>query len=277
MSNDTIIEAMRAAILAKASDGWSGDACAVDPEDAAQAAYNALIEGGFVVVPREPTVDMMSDGAIATNRPVGVSDIYDIWDSMVSTFLEGLEGVRGSSRIGGETCAASVASDLTGPQSGGVEHWVTLPDNFPGRTMTEQERAEYDQRFRNVAPSDIGPNAQRVLDGLNDALEGRVVLHQPKSAAPEFEVMTEGADGWSDWIHPLPGYRMKCCDCGLVHEMEFEIAASNGDGQGFNEGEGDDGVIVFRARREPTRTPPNAGSPGPGTPSNPSNPTKEKA
>jgi hypothetical protein len=27
----------------------------------------------------------------------------------------------------------------------------------------------------------------------------------------------------------------------------------------------------------PSRTPPNAGSPGPGRPSNPSNPTKEKA
>lgn len=33
-------------------------------------------------------------------------------------------------------------------------------------------------------------------------------------------------DGWSDWIHPLPGYRMACCDCGLVHELELRIDAN---------------------------------------------------
>jgi hypothetical protein len=29
-------------------------------------------------------------------------------------------------------------------------------------------------------------------------------------------------DGWSDWIHPLPGYRMVCCDCGLSHNMQVK-------------------------------------------------------
>lgn len=33
----------------------------------------------------------------------------------------------------------------------------------------------------------------------------------------------EGDDGWSDWIHPLPGYKMACCDCGLVHNLQFRI------------------------------------------------------
>lgn len=29
--------------------------------------------------------------------------------------------------------------------------------------------------------------------------------------------------GWSDWICPKPsGYLMKCCDCGLVHELDFK-------------------------------------------------------
>lgn len=41
--------------------------------------------------------------------------------------------------------------------------------------------------------------------------------------------------GWTDWIHPLPGYRMACCDCGLVHELEFRID--------------DLGRVNFRARR----------------------------
>lgn len=32
-----------------------------------------------------------------------------------------------------------------------------------------------------------------------------------------------GEDGWSDWVHPLGGYKMACCDCGLVHDLEFRL------------------------------------------------------
>lgn len=64
----------------------------------------------------------------------------------------------------------------------------------------------------------------------------------------EFEIMHENDDGWSDWVHPLPGYRMKCCDCGLVHNMEFAIVPSH-DNAPYNDGESDDAVIIFRAQR----------------------------
>ena len=50
-----------------------------------------------------------------------------------------------------------------------------------------------------------------------------------------YPVETENETGWSDWIRPRPGYRMACCDCGLVHEMEMSVD--------------DDGRPVFRARR----------------------------
>lgn len=31
--------------------------------------------------------------------------------------------------------------------------------------------------------------------------------------------------GWTAWIQPIKrGYRVKCCDCGLVHEIAFRIA-----------------------------------------------------
>jgi hypothetical protein len=34
----------------------------------------------------------------------------------------------------------------------------------------------------------------------------------------------EEEDGWTRWVQPVPeGYRMSCCDCGLVHEMDFRI------------------------------------------------------
>lgn len=30
--------------------------------------------------------------------------------------------------------------------------------------------------------------------------------------------------GWTRWQMPIMrGYIMKCCDCGLEHEMEFEV------------------------------------------------------
>lgn len=31
-------------------------------------------------------------------------------------------------------------------------------------------------------------------------------------------------DGWSDYQAPIPHkYKMACCDCGLVHDMEFLV------------------------------------------------------
>ena len=29
--------------------------------------------------------------------------------------------------------------------------------------------------------------------------------------------------GWSEWVYPIQkSYLFKCCDCGLVHEMQFK-------------------------------------------------------
>lgn len=51
----------------------------------------------------------------------------------------------------------------------------------------------------------------------------------------------EKDDGWTDWIMPKqPIYKMMCCDCGLVHDIEFDIE--------FDEITGKDRPI-FRVRR----------------------------
>lgn len=40
----------------------------------------------------------------------------------------------------------------------------------------------------------------------------------------KFKVETEMEDGWSRWVQPImSGYKMACCDCGLVHNMEFQV------------------------------------------------------
>jgi hypothetical protein len=66
----------------------------------------------------------------------------------------------------------------------------------------------------------------------------------------EFEIMEADEEGWSEWIHPLPGYKMQCCDCGLVHEMETAIVKSHEATTPTAEGEDAEHIIVFRMRRE---------------------------
>jgi hypothetical protein len=72
---------------------------------------------------------------------------------------------------------------------------------------------------------------------------------KPTHSPEGMEIMYQNDDGWSDWIHPLPGYRLQCCGCGLIHDMQFEIVPSVDNGP-YNPGESDDGVIIFRASRE---------------------------
>jgi hypothetical protein len=85
---------------------------------------------------------------------------------------------------------------------------------------------------------------------------------RPQPAAPEFyHHVVENEGDWSEWVNPdNDSYMMKCCDCGLVHEMQFKVAKySDGDECEFV---GDpDLQPVFRARRaeeawQETDTPP---------------------
>lgn len=37
---------------------------------------------------------------------------------------------------------------------------------------------------------------------------------------------TIGDDGWTEWVQPVASpdhYRMACCTCGLVHNLEFRV------------------------------------------------------
>jgi hypothetical protein len=47
-------------------------------------------------------------------------------------------------------------------------------------------------------------------------------------------------DGWTEWLTPQQaGYRQRCCDCGLTHEMEFRTMR---------------GRVQYRARRHERAT-----------------------
>lgn len=37
---------------------------------------------------------------------------------------------------------------------------------------------------------------------------------------------SENENGWTEWIQPeMKLYRLGCCDCGLVHDVQFRITA----------------------------------------------------
>ncbi len=40
---------------------------------------------------------------------------------------------------------------------------------------------------------------------------------------PPFRKLKEGKNGWTSWQYPvMTGYLLACCDCGLVHRVEFK-------------------------------------------------------
>ncbi len=71
---------------------------------------------------------------------------------------------------------------------------------------------------------------------------------------PRFRREVEQDTGWSRDVTPrMRGYKMACCDCGLVHDMEFDVVPVLKDGPDwFEHGEPLDPAtyrVVFRARR----------------------------
>ena len=66
--------------------------------------------------------------------------------------------------------------------------------------------------------------------------------------------MFAGVDGWSDWVQPHhEKYLMKCCDCGLVHEMQFRAVKDEPASQFVDVDKQTKALVVFRARRRKSR------------------------
>ena len=63
-----------------------------------------------------------------------------------------------------------------------------------------------------------------------------------------YERPKPGRGGWTNWIQPVPkGYRMACCDCGLVHEINFTVVRAK-------RRRGRKLVVLFKARRHERAT-----------------------
>jgi hypothetical protein len=47
-----------------------------------------------------------------------------------------------------------------------------------------------------------------------------------------FNPPKNGKNGWCQWVQPImKGYLMQCCDCGLIHEMEFRALEKQSSGK----------------------------------------------
>lgn len=69
----------------------------------------------------------------------------------------------------------------------------------------------------------------------------------------------EAENGWTNWVVPkMKDYKMACCDCGLVHNLDFKIGKIIKRGKKFKNGsenlaiedvEDLDLTVILRARR----------------------------
>ena len=80
------------------------------------------------------------------------------------------------------------------------------------------------------------------------------MAYRPNGLPQEFiKHEVELPEDWSEWVCPDPDeYFMKCCDCGLVHEVQYRVARY-GEGDYCELVEDKDVQAQFRMRR---RTPP---------------------
>ena len=57
-----------------------------------------------------------------------------------------------------------------------------------------------------------------------DGQEGELVREDAGVMAKHRQEIEIHPDGWSRWVYPvMDGYKMSCCDCGLVHDMQFRV------------------------------------------------------
>lgn len=75
----------------------------------------------------------------------------------------------------------------------------------------------------------------------------------PRVIPDTFEQHTPDADGWAQWTAPVhDSYLIKCCDCGLVHEMQFQVVPllRHLNAEEWEAGEpSEQHRVLFRARR----------------------------
>jgi hypothetical protein len=94
---------------------------------------------------------------------------------------------------------------------------------------------------QSARPADVGEPATAEPSRLQHMV-ARLADQMRPAETPAFRVWPDvDEDGWCEWQMPImEGYQMQCCDCGLVHEVEFNVAEWKGEQR-----------VEFRMRRAP--------------------------
>jgi hypothetical protein len=67
-------------------------------------------------------------------------------------------------------------------------------------------------------------NKKQAITVLRQALEIDLARVGEVGVWGQCEPQPALEDGWSDWVCPKPqGYLMQCCDCELIHEVDFRV------------------------------------------------------
>ena len=67
-------------------------------------------------------------------------------------------------------------------------------------------------------------NRKQAITILRQALDTDLATVGEVGVWGECEPQEEVEDGWCDWVCPKPrGYLMQCCDCELIHEVDFRV------------------------------------------------------
>jgi hypothetical protein len=65
---------------------------------------------------------------------------------------------------------------------------------------------------------------KQAIIALRQALETDLARVGEVGVWGECEPQEEVEDGWCNWVCPKPrGYLMQCCDCELIHEVDFRV------------------------------------------------------
>ena len=65
---------------------------------------------------------------------------------------------------------------------------------------------------------------KQAITALRQALETDLARVGEVGVWGECEPQEALEDGWCDWVCPKPrGYLMQCCDCELIHEVDFRV------------------------------------------------------
>ena len=133
--------------------------------------------------------------------------------------------------------------------SGGI-HTCTPPVEAEKQIEEQLKMADENQRIRAELKFNTIAEAEKQEQWIETDM-----AYRPGGIPLDFiQHEVDSPNDWSEWVCPKPSqYFMKCCDCGLVHEMQFKVAKyAEGDECEFVEDA--DTQAVFRARRaSPTK------------------------